>query len=192
MRLAAPHSKRLVRFVNAKSVPEHFNFCPSCGSSSVILKQGKCIVCPDCDFTLYLNPTCSAAALIFDPAGKLLVIERAREPSKGTFGLPGGFTDLGERFEEVVVRETKEETNLDIHSARFFASFPNTYTYRGVAYAVTDTFFIAKVESFEGIVAQQGEVAGVHLVDPKTVPPEKWAFVSLRNAIAKYLAEQKG
>lgn len=176
--------------MSAKSVPEHVNFCPSCGSSSVTLEQGKCIVCPDCDFTLYFNPTCSAAALIFDPAGRLLVIERAREPSKGTYGLPGGFTDLGERLEEVVVRETKEETNLDIRSAQFFASFPNTYTYRGVAYAVTDTFFLAKVDSFDEIVAERGEVAGVHFVDPKTVPAEKWAFVSLRNAIAKYLEEQ--
>ncbi|WP_309021085.1 NUDIX domain-containing protein [Pelagicoccus sp. SDUM812002] len=175
--------------MSKKSVPEHFRFCPSCGSEKLALRGGKCVECPDCSFTLYFNPTCSAGALIFDQQGKLLVVERANEPSKGKYGIPGGFTDPGERLEEVAVRETKEETNLDIHSVKFFASFPNVYTYREVSYAVTDTYFLAKVDSFEGLEAEEGEVAGLHRVDPKEVPQDQWAFDSLRNAIAKYLAE---
>ncbi|MBK1877715.1 NUDIX domain-containing protein [Pelagicoccus mobilis] len=172
-----------------KFVTEHFNFCPSCGSSSVELKNGNCITCSDCDFLMYFNPTSSAGALIFDDEGKLLVIERANAPSKGKYGIPGGFADYGERLEEVVVRETKEETNLDIANATFFASFPNEYHYRGVIYGTMDTYWEAHVHSFDDIVAEEGEVAGIHLVDPTKVPAEKWAFPSLKNAIAKYLAE---
>lgn len=175
--------------MSKKPVPEHFQFCPRCGSEKLLLREGKCVECPDCDFTLYFNPTCSAGALIFDRTGKLLVVERAKDPSKGKYGIPGGFTDFGERLEEVVVRETKEETNLDIHSVRFFASFPNTYTYRDVAYAVTDSYFLAQVDSFDGIEAEAGEVAGLHLVIPQEVPAEQWAFDSLREVIAKYLSE---
>ncbi len=176
--------------VSNKPVLEHFRFCPSCGSQKIFLDEGKRVECPDCRFVLYFNPTCSAGALIFDREGKLLVVERANEPSKGKYGIPGGFTDLGERLEEVAVRETKEETNLDIHSVRFFASYPNTYTYRGVSYAVTDTYFLAQVDSFDGIEAEAGEVAGLHLVAPENVPGEQWAFDSLRNVVAKYLAER--
>lgn len=101
--------------------------------------------------------------------------------------MPGGFTDFGERLEEVVVRETKEEVNLDLDSATFFASYPNTYCYRDVAYAVTDTYFLATVESFEGTSAEQSEVAGIRFVDPNAVPDDQWAFPSLRAAIKKHL-----
>lgn len=101
--------------------------------------------------------------------------------------MPGGFTDKGERLEEVVARETKEEVNLDITSAKFFASFPNVYEFRGVAYNVTDTYFLASVDSFEGFSAEESEVAGTEFVNPAEVPDEKWAFKSLRLAIGKYL-----
>lgn len=154
------------------------------------LSQGNRIDCSACEFTLYFNPTSSAGALIFDEEGRLIVIERARDPRKGTYGVPGGFADFGERLEEVVVRETKEETNLDIIHATFFASFPNVYQYRNVNYDVMDVYFIAKVKTFDSIVAEKEEVACVNRVDPAGVPEEKWAFKSLRNAIAKYLKER--
>lgn len=119
------------------------------------------------------------------------MVERAKDPSKGKYGIPGGFTDFGERLEEVVVRETKEETNLDLLSVRFFASFPNAYVYRDVKYNVTDSYFLAKVDSFDDLVPEAEEVLGIHLVDPKKVPSEQWAFDSLRAAIAKYLSEEE-
>nr|WP_281384362.1 NUDIX domain-containing protein [Pelagicoccus albus] len=138
---------------------------------------------------MYFNPTSSAGALIFDKLGKLLVIERARDPSKGKYGIPGGFADFGERLEEVVRRETKEETNLHIESATFYASFPNRYAYRDVLYQVTDTYFMATVDSFDSLSAEESEVAGIHLVDPREVPSDQWAFESLRAVMEKYLSE---
>ncbi|EDY83296.1 hydrolase, NUDIX family, putative [Verrucomicrobiia bacterium DG1235] len=176
--------------MSEKPVLEHFNFCPSCGSNLISLDSEIRVHCDDCSFTLYSNPTCSAGALIFDDAGRLLVVERANDPSKGKYGIPGGFTDLGERLEEVVIREAKEEVNLALDSVTFFASFPNTYRHRNVAYAVTDTYFLAKVASFDAISPQESEVAGIQFVDPKTVPQEQWAFDSLRQAIALLLSEQ--
>lgn len=154
------------------------------------MQGGNRLDCPDCELTLYFNPTCSAAALIFDAENRLLVIERARDPSKGKFAVPGGFTDHGERLEEVVVREVKEEVNLDLKSVRFYASFPNSYLYRGINYAVTDSYFLAHVESFSGIEGEVEEVSGIHFVDPAEVPEDQWAFPSMRNVIKKYLAER--
>ena len=45
--------------------------------------------------------------------GKILLIKRKNEPFKGKWALPGGFVEYGERVEEAVLREIKEETGLD-------------------------------------------------------------------------------
>jgi 8-oxo-dGTP diphosphatase len=42
------------------------------------------------------------------------MIIRKDPPFKGELALPGGFIEEGEKPEEAVIREAKEETNLDI------------------------------------------------------------------------------
>ena len=44
---------------------------------------------------------------------KILLIKRKYEPFKGKWALPGGRVECGERVEEAVLRELKEETGLD-------------------------------------------------------------------------------
>ena len=46
--------------------------------------------------------------------GEILLIKRGVEPHKGHWCPPGGIIDEGETPEEAVVRETKEETGLDV------------------------------------------------------------------------------
>ncbi len=173
-------------------LPKHFHFCPKCGASQLDQLPGKehSIKCEDCGFTLYFNPSSSAGALIEDQQGRLLVIERAKDPAKGKYGVPGGFIDYGERLEEAVAREVKEEVNLDLSSFTFFASFPNEYHYKSVIYPVTDTYFTATVDSFDNLKAETSEVAGIHFVNPKDVPAEQWAFPALRCAIKLYLEKR--
>ena len=43
---------------------------------------------------------------------KLLVIRRGKEPFEGSYALPGGFVEYGEKVDDCVVREVKEETGL--------------------------------------------------------------------------------
>ncbi len=52
-----------------------------------------------------------AAAIIVNDKGKILLQSRT---DNERWGLPGGCQELGERFEETIIREVKEETNLDI------------------------------------------------------------------------------
>jgi len=46
--------------------------------------------------------------------GRVLLIERANEPLKGEWSLPGGALELGETLQEGVVREVEEETGLRV------------------------------------------------------------------------------
>lgn len=52
-----------------------------------------------------------AAAIIVNENGQILLQSRT---DNDRWGLPGGCQELGERFEDTVIREVKEETNLDI------------------------------------------------------------------------------
>ena len=53
-----------------------------------------------------------AAAIILDEDGRILLQSRA---DRNKWGLPGGCQEAGESFEEVIVREVKEETDLDVN-----------------------------------------------------------------------------
>ena len=52
-----------------------------------------------------------ATAIIVNDKGQILLQSRA---DNDRWGLPGGCQELGERFEDTVIREVKEETNLDV------------------------------------------------------------------------------
>ena len=42
------------------------------------------------------------------------LIKRKNPPYKGSWALPGGFVEYGETVESAAIRETKEETGLDV------------------------------------------------------------------------------
>ena len=52
-----------------------------------------------------------AAAIIVNEKGQILLQSRA---DRDLWGLPGGCQELGECFEDTIIREIKEETNLNV------------------------------------------------------------------------------
>jgi ADP-ribose pyrophosphatase YjhB (NUDIX family) len=53
-------------------------------------------------------------AVVLDDAGRLLLIRRGREPSRGLWSVPGGRVEPGESGQEAVRREVLEETGLHV------------------------------------------------------------------------------
>ena len=47
-------------------------------------------------------------------SNSVVLIRRKNPPFKGSWALPGGFVEYGETVELAAIRETKEETGLDI------------------------------------------------------------------------------
>ncbi len=78
----------------------------------------------------YPRPCVTADCLIFKKIGSvwsLLLIERANEPFKGYWALPGGFLEMDEELETCAARELQEETGLtgiELHQLHAFGA-PN-------------------------------------------------------------------
>ena len=55
-------------------------------------------------------------AIVHDGHGRLLLIRRGQEPSRGLWSLPGGRVEPGETAAEAVEREVLEETGLRVRA----------------------------------------------------------------------------
>jgi mutator protein MutT len=132
----------------------------------------------------YFNPTVAAAALVFDALGKILLVRRAKDPSAGKLGAPGGFIDIGESAEQGLRREVREEVGIEIDQLRFLTSFPNFYHYREVTYPVVDLYFTANAIDPDS-ARPLDAVAGIEWRHPTEVPDDEIAFPSMRVALEK-------
>ncbi len=94
--------------------------------------------------------------------GKLVAVRRKNDPYRGMPALPGGFIELGERVEEAVVREVREETGLQTRIARLVGVFSDPKRDpRGhvisIAYGLEET---------GGELRAGGDAAAIILLDP--------------------------
>jgi 8-oxo-dGTP diphosphatase len=60
--------------------------------------------------------------LIFED-GKILLVERGKEPLKGYWSIPGGIVETGEKLEQGIRREVAEETGLEVEPYSMFEIF---------------------------------------------------------------------
>src|SRR2546422_2477867 len=65
------------------------------------------------------RPVPAVGAIVFRD-GAVLLVKRGAEPNKGRWSLPGGALEMGETVEAAAVRETLEETRVDVQSLRVF------------------------------------------------------------------------
>ena len=64
----------------------------------------------------------AASAVVTDEAGRILLQRRV---DNGMWALPGGAMNLGESLPECVVRETREETGLDVEVVGIVGTYSN-------------------------------------------------------------------
>jgi ADP-ribose pyrophosphatase YjhB (NUDIX family) len=93
-------------------------FCSRCGArlalSAVPGEHRERLVCASCGFIAYVNPRLVVTTLPVTEAGELVLLRRAIEPAYGTWAQPGGFLEADETAIQGAIRETWEETGLDV------------------------------------------------------------------------------
>lgn len=167
---------------------ECFRYCPLCGAETLYPNTHKTFKCGGCGFEFFLNTAAAVGALITDSEGRLLITVRKAEPAKGTWDLPGGFVDVSESAEQALRREVKEELGLDILSADYLYSVPNTYEYGRVTYQTVDLVY--RCEAADASKAQAcDDVAAVLFKRREDINPERFGLASVRKIIRRFLHE---
>lgn len=93
----------------------------------------------------YPRPAVTVDAILISSKRSVLLIERGRDPFKGTWALPGGFVDMDESLEAACKRELEEETGILIREVKQFKAYgdvnrdPRHRTISVVFYAYADT-----------------------------------------------------
>lgn len=165
-----------------------FKYCPQCGSDQFVENNFKSKKCNSCGFVYYFNSCSSTVGLIYNEKGELLVTTRAADPAKGTYDLPGGFVDMYESGEEAMIREIKEETNLDVTALEYLFSVPNTYIYSGFEVHTLDMVYQCKVEDFSCIQADD-DAAKLDFISHKKLNPEAFGLLSIKGIIKRLKEE---
>ena len=67
---------------------------------------------------LYPEKPLVGVGVLIENNGEYLLIQRAAEPDKGLWSVPGGMVELGERASDAAIREAYEETGLKVKLVR--------------------------------------------------------------------------
>lgn len=157
--------------------------CPYCGATNIEWTNGAhSMRCANCNQQFYINAAAAVVAIIYNEAGELLLTRRKRDPVKGTLDLPGGFVDLGEKAEAAVIRETKEELNLDVKDVRYFGSMPNRYLFGSIVYFTLDLVFECTIKTFD-ILTVADDVSDYIFKHPKDIELNEVGLESIRRVI---------
>ena len=101
-------------------MPDRYLHCTFCGAR-FIRGQPWPRLCAACGELSYLNPKPVAVA-VQPVGGGLLVVRRGYDPARGRLALPGGFIEVGESWQQAMVRELEEETGVvaDVRTVRLY------------------------------------------------------------------------
>lgn len=113
----------------AVSVAHHLNdwysknkFCGRCGQGTEEAKDEVALVCPKCGNIIY--PKISPAIIVAITKGDEILLIKGANYKIDFFTIVAGFTEIGETFEETVVREVYEEVGIEVKNVRYYKSQP--------------------------------------------------------------------
>lgn len=167
-------------------IVDRFRYCPECASENIqkVSDSDNFVQCHNCDFRLFINAGTTGSALIVNDEGKVLMVQRGRDPQKGKYDFPGGFSNFYETGEESARREVKEELGIELQNMEYLCAVPNRYEYDGMTYHVIDIFYTATTQDTpQPLEEEVGEIAWVDL---NTADSEMFAFDSVHSAVEAF------
>lgn len=128
-------------------------------------------------FKLPETPKLAVDAVIIHGRKDVIVIERMFPPLGWAF--PGGFVDVGESCEDAVVRETKEETNLDTGIIRLIGVFSDPK--RDPRGHVVSVAYLLK--STGGVPKAKDDAKRIHVMSKNELWPQRFKLIKAHLAI---------
>ncbi len=175
-----------------------YQYCPVCGVAykKEAIKDtytNKKYICSNhnCRYVLYLNSKPTVGAIILKNR-KLLLVKRNWHPFKGLWQLPGGFMEYGERPEEALRREIREELNMDIERMLLYSVGEDKYQnyldeQRFEEYSFLPITFLVKLKP--GKIKISDDVAEFRYFDLNQIQFDRIAFVDQKKLIKKLLID---
>jgi len=159
-----------------------YRFCPRCGGGLdrrvVKANEPKRLVCQACSFIFYQDPKV-VAGTVFTLNGGIVLLKRGVEPSMGKWVFPGGYVDRGESVQAAAIRETKEESQLDVK----LGALLNVYSYP----RSPNVIVVYTADIVGGELAAADESVEAEAFVPANIPWDELAFDSTRDALQDYI-----
>ncbi|WP_203882964.1 NUDIX hydrolase [Planotetraspora kaengkrachanensis] len=159
---------------------EEWRFCPVCGRDLDHLgsRENPYVKCRECEFFRYNNPLPTTIGVIEDE-GKYLLVRRAIAPELGKWDSVGGFLAPGERAEECLAREAREEIDCELENIRPIGSYASIYGSTGLR---TVGFAFTCSLARGSRIKLSSENSEYHWFRPEEIPV--LAFEDVRRAVA--------
>lgn len=136
-------------------------FCGRCGERNRPHDADRAMICDRCGIHAY--PRLSPSIIVLIHHGRKVLLARSHRWPEGMYSTLAGFVEPGESIEDTLVREVKEEVNVDVHNLEYMGSqpwpFPNSLMLG----------FFAEYESGD-IVCQEDEIADAQWFDIEDLP----------------------
>ncbi len=159
------------------SIFREFRYCPRCRAE--LTRNENYVKCGKCGFTLYDNPRPITILLLQNTNDEYLLYRRAEEPNAGMLDLPGGFVMDGESLLDGARRELKEEVGIEAGSLTYYGSYPDTYPYKGVSYAILGVVFTGRIGDGQALKPTE-ELTEYMFRKLADIPIEDFAFPSMQ------------
>jgi ADP-ribose pyrophosphatase YjhB (NUDIX family) len=140
-------------------------------------------VCVECGHITYVNPRLVVSAIPVTDEGHVLLIRRGLEPGRGLWAQPGGFLEVDETVTEGAVRETLEETGLDVVTGEIVG------LYARLEAAVIVLAYEARIVGGEPRTGP--EALEVRAFAPEDIPWPEVAFRTTWFALVDWLARRR-
>jgi ADP-ribose pyrophosphatase YjhB (NUDIX family) len=111
--------------------------------------------------------------------GGIVLLRRGVEPALGKWVFPGGYVDRGESVQDAAIRETKEESQLDVR----LNSLLNVYSYP----RSPNVIVVYTAEVIGGVLEAADESVEARIFSPDDVPWHDLAFDSTKDALNDYI-----
>lgn len=157
-------------------------YCPRCATRLEPRPEHGTMrpTCPACGHIWYRNPVPAAGVLLVERR-EILLVRRKYDPRAGAWCLPSGFMEAGETPEQTAIRETFEETGLNVEITGLFG------VYAGFDDPRVRAVLVLYTAERTGGTALAGDDALELGWFPLEQPPDDIAFAAHRRALTERL-----